>query len=233
MCASPWVAEWPISMGHRPGSPCVTYGKTFHLMRRIAEQGSRRRSSSALFSPLPRSFIITSKSTFKWSDSQFRLTRLTHCMKSSINYSRSISICPLLKVGRSWIFWETLHRSVWGWLTVRLAIGAGFTTDVCTQLDWVIAGILRYRFDLLAPIYIKLEPILLFSWVSFWSQLGFMWMRTSLWFRSRLYVLGLEWTFDFLSRRASMISENTNAVLPKDPNTLCPIWHYHLTARYL
>ncbi|KAF9244794.1 hypothetical protein DTO013E5_9052 [Penicillium roqueforti] len=24
-----------------PGSPCVTCGKTFHLMRRIAEQGSR------------------------------------------------------------------------------------------------------------------------------------------------------------------------------------------------
>lgn len=87
-----------------------------------------------------------------------------------INHSRSITIFPLLEVGRSWTFWQTPHRSVWAWLTVRLTIGAGFTTDVCTQLDWVIAGILRYRFDLLAPIYIKLD--LFFSSTRFLSGLN-------------------------------------------------------------
>lgn len=202
-------------------------------MRRIAEQGSRGRSSSALFSPPTPVFLLSRPSPLSNDltlnlDSQDLHTAWSHL----ISHSRSITICPLLKSrqkldlltnssservrlvnsplnNRSWFHDRRLHST-----------GLGYCWDIEISI-WPACSDLH-----------QARPILLFNWVSFWSQLRFMWMRTSLWFRSRLYVLGLEWTFDLLSRRAYMISENTNAVLPKDPNTLCPSWHYHLTAHY-
>lgn len=146
-------------------------GKRFILWGESPNKGPEVGLLQPYFLPYPSLLWSRPKSTFKWSDSLNLDSQDLHTAWSLIiNHSRSITIYPLWKVGRSWTFWQTLHRSVWGWLTVRLTIEAGFTTDVCTQLDWVLAGILRYRFDLLAPIYIKLD--LFFCSTGFLSHLN-------------------------------------------------------------